>query len=85
MLCTEGHVEQKKYSSVRSSEVFDYDVVHKKRKRTEFREGCKVPALVPYKGLMEIIGEQNIGKLNNIPQALAEREIEKKSEELSGK
>ena len=79
-----GILSKRKYSSVRSS-VFDYDVVHKKRKRSEFREGCKVPALVPYKGLMEFIGEQNIGKLNNIPQALAEREIEKESKKISGK
>ena len=80
-----GMLSKRKYSSVRSSEVFDYDVVHKKRRRTEFSEGCKVPALVPYKDLMEFIGEQNIGKLNNIPQALAEREIEKESEEISDK
>ena len=70
-------LSKRKYSSVRSSKVFDYDVVHKKRRLTEFREGCKVPALMPYKDLMGFIGEQNVGKLNNIPQALAEREIEK--------
>ena len=78
-----GMLSKRKYSAVRSSEIFDYDVVQKKRRRTEFDEGCKLPALVPYKDLMKFVGEQNIGKLNNIPCALAEREIEKESEEIS--
>ena len=78
-----GMLSKRKYSAVRSSEIFDYDVVQKKRRRTEFDEGCKVPALVPYKDLMKFVGEQSIGKLNNIPRALAEREIEKESEEIS--
>ena len=67
-----GMLSKRKYSAVRSSEIFDYDVVQKKRRRTEFDEGCKVPALVPYKDLMKFVGEQSIGKLNNIPRALAE-------------
>jgi hypothetical protein len=55
-------LSKRKYSAVRSSEIFDYDVVQKKRRRTEFDEGCKVAALVPYKDLMtEFVGEQNIG------------------------
>jgi hypothetical protein len=32
---------------------------------------------------MKFVGEQNIGKLNNLPRSLAEREIEKESEEIS--
>ena len=41
-----------------------------------------MPALVPFKDLMKFISEQNIGTLHNIPQARADSEIEKESEEV---
>ena len=77
-----GILSKRKYCSIRSSESFDYDVTSKKRKRTEFEKGCKVPALVPYKDLMKFIEVQDIGKLNSIPQATAEDEMENESEEV---
>ena len=52
-------LSKRKYSAVRSSEIFDHDVIQNKRRRKEFDEGCKAPALVPYKDLMKFVGEQN--------------------------
>ena len=78
-----GMLSKRKYSSLRSSEMYDYDVVQKKRRRMEFHKGCKVPAIVPYKDLMKFVGEQDIGTLHNIPRAKAEREAEKESEEIT--
>lgn len=49
----------------------------------EFEEGCRVPALVSYKDLMKFIEVQDIGKLNSIPQATVEGEIENESEEVN--
>ena len=49
----------------------------------EFNEGCKVSALVPYKDLMKFVGEQNIGKLNNIPHAMAESETAEENEKIN--
>ena len=79
-----GILSKRKYCNVRSSESFDYDIPAKKRKHTEFEDGCRVPALVSYKELMKFIEVQDIGKLNSIPQGTAEGEIEKESEEVDG-
>lgn len=79
-----GILSKRKYCNIRSSEIFDYDIPAKKRKRTEFEEGCRLPALVPYKELMKFIEVQDIGKLNSIPQATAECEVEKENEEVDG-
>ena len=62
--------------------MFDLNGNKRKRRRTEFKEGCKVPSLVPFKDLMKFISEQDIGTLHNIPQARADSEIEKESEEV---
>ena len=56
--------------------MFDFDISTGKRRRTEFKRGCKVPSLVPYKDVMKFISEQKIGTLHNIPQARADSEIE---------
>lgn len=78
-----GILSKRKYCNIRSSESFDYDIPTKRRKRTEFEEGCRVPALVPYKDLMKFIEVQDIGKLNSIPQATSEGEIENEREEVN--
>ena len=84
MIYKGGILSKRKYWNIRSSESFDYDIPAKKRKHTEFEEGCRVPALVSYKELMKFIGAQDIGKLHSIPQGTAEGEIEKESEEVNG-
>ena len=78
-----GLLSKRKYSSLTSSEVFEYDIIKSKRRRMEFEKGCKIPALVPYRDLMKFVEEQDIGKLNDIPRAKVERESEKESEEVS--
>lgn len=78
-----GILSKRKYCNIRSSESFDYDIPTKRRKHTEFEEGCRVPALIPYKDLMKFIEVQDIGKLNSIPQATSEGEIENESEEVN--
>ena len=60
-----GILSKRKYCNIRSSEIFDYDSPAKKRKRTEFEEGCRLPALVPYKQLMKFIFKQNPFKQNS--------------------
>ena len=72
VLYREGILSKRKYCSVRSSEIFDWDIPSKRRKCTEFAESCKVPALIPYKELMKFIDTQDIGNLRDIPQATAE-------------
>ena len=67
-----GILSKRKYCSIRSSEMFDYDVVSKKRTRSEFSEGCKIPAILPYKDVMKFVNEQDIGRLNGIPRSSAE-------------
>lgn len=79
-----GILSKRKYCNIRSSESFDYDIPARKWKHTEFEEGCRVSALVSYKELMKFIEVQDIGELNSIPQATAEGEIEKESEEVNG-
>ena len=83
MLYKGGILSKRKYCNIRSSEIFDYDIPAKKRKRTEFEEGCRLPALVPYKQLMKFIEVQDIGELNSIPQAPAEGQVEKENEEVN--
>ena len=63
--------------------MFDFDISTRKRRRTEFKRGCKVPSLVPYKDVMKFISEQEIGTLHNIPLARADSEIEKESEDVN--
>ena len=77
-----GILSKRKYSDLRSSEMFDCDNTTGKRHRTEFMQGCKVPALVPYKDLMKFVAEQDIGTLYSIPQARAENDTEIESEEV---
>ncbi|KAJ7391279.1 hypothetical protein OS493_019411 [Desmophyllum pertusum] len=77
-----GIISKRKYNELRSSEMFEFDIHTKKRRRTEFKQGCKVPSLVPYKDVMKFISEQNIGTLHNIPQASAASETEKESEDV---
>lgn len=77
-----GILSNRKYCELRSSEMFDLNGNKRKRRRTEFKEGCKEPSLVPFKDLMKFISEQDIGTLHNIPQARADSEIEKESEEV---
>lgn len=76
-------MSKRKYNELRSSEMFEFDLTTGKRRRTEFKKGCKVPSLVPYKDLMKFISEQEIGTLHNIPQARADSEIEKESEDVN--
>lgn len=76
-------MSKRKYNELRSSEMFEFDLTTGKRRRTEFKKGCKVPSLVPYKDLMKFISEQAIGTLHNIPQARADSEIEKESEDVN--
>ena len=78
-----GLLSKRKYNELRSSEMFDFDISTRKRRRTEFKRGCKVPSLVPYKDVMKFISEQEIGTLQNIPQARADSEIEKESEDVN--
>ena len=78
-----GLLSKRKYNQLRSSEMFDFDISTGKRRRTEFKRGCKVPSLVPYKDVMKFISEQEIGTLHNIPQARADSEIEKESEDVN--
>ena len=42
-----------------------------------------MPSLVPYKDVMKFISEQEIGTLHNIPQARADGETEKESEDVN--
>lgn len=75
-----GILSKRKYNELHLSEVFHFDIHTRKQRRTEFKQGCKVPSLVPYKDVMTFISEQEIGTLHNIPQARADSEIEKESE-----
>lgn len=75
-------ISKRKYNELRSSEMFEFDFQAKKRRRTEFNPGCKVPSLVPYKDVMKFTSEQKIGTLHNIPQASADSETEKESEDV---
>ena len=43
-----GILSKRKYSSVRSSDVFDYDVVHKKRKRVNLLKSKILGNLITY-------------------------------------
>ena len=83
VLYRSGILSKRKYCSVRSSENFEYDIPTKRRKRTEFSNGCREPSLVPYKDLMKFIEAQDIGVLNNIPQATADGEKENEREEIN--
>ena len=65
-----GILSKRKYNELCSSEMFEFDLPTGKRRRTEFKKGCKVPSLVPYKDLMKFISQQEIGTLLNIPQFL---------------
>jgi len=56
-----GILSKRKYNELRSSEMFEFDLTTGKRRRTEFKKGCKVPSLVPYKDLMKFISEQEMG------------------------
>ena len=78
-----GILSKRKYNELRSSEMFEFDLPTGKQRRTEFKKGCKVPSLVPYKDLMKFISQQEIGTLLNIPQARADGEIEKESEDFN--
>lgn len=78
-----GILSKRKYNELRSSEMFEFDLPTGKRRRTEFKKGCKVPSLVSYKKLMKFISQQEIGTLHNIPQARADSEIEKESEDVN--
>ena len=78
-----GLLSKRKYNESRSSEMFDFDISTGKRRRTEFKRGCKVPSLVPYKDVMNFISEQEIGTLHNIPQTRADSEIEKENEDVN--
>ena len=73
-----GILSNRKYCELRSSEMFDLNGNKRKRRRTEFKEGCKVPSLVPFQDLMKFISEQNIGTLHNIPQARADSKSRKR-------
>ena len=84
VLNREGILSKRKYCSVRSSKIFDWDIPTKRRKRTEFAEGCKVPALIPYKKQMKFIDTQDIGNLRDIPQATVEGQKENENEEING-
>ena len=53
-----GILSKRKYNELRSSEMFQFDLPSGKQRRTEFKKGCKVPSLVPYKDLMKFISEQ---------------------------
>ena len=61
-----GILSKRKYNELHSSEMFEFDLPTGKRRRTEFKKGCKVPSLVPYKDLMKFISEQEIGTLHRI-------------------
>ena len=78
-----GILSKRKYNGLRSSEMFEFDLPTGKRRRTEFKKGCKVPSLVSYKDLMKFISQQEIGTLHNIPQARADSEIEKENEDVN--
>ena len=56
-----GILSKRKYNELRSSERFEFDLTTGKRRRTEFKKGCKVPSLVPYKDLMKFVSQQEIG------------------------
>ena len=56
-----GILSKRKYNELRSSEMFEFDLPTGKRRRTEFKKGCKIPSLVSYKDLMKFISQQEIG------------------------
>ena len=78
-----GILSKRKYNELHSSEMFEFDLTTGRRRRTEFKKGCKVPSLVPYKDLMKFISEQEIETLHNIPQARGDSENEKESEDVN--
>ena len=78
-----GILSKRKYNELHSSEMFEFDLPTGKRRRTEFKKGCKVPSLVPYKDWIKFISQQEIGTLPSIPQARADSEIEKESEDVN--
>lgn len=75
---------RRKYCSVRSLEIVDWEIPSKRRKRTEFAGSCKVPALISYKELMKFIDTQDSDKLRDIPQATAEGQNGNENEEING-
>lgn len=50
-----GIFSKRKYCNIRFLEIFDYDILVKKRKCIEFEEGCRLFVFVFYKEEMKFI------------------------------
>ncbi|XP_048587205.1 uncharacterized protein LOC116611873 [Nematostella vectensis] len=63
-----GLIGKRKYTTMRNStdKLKEPEATEKTKLYTEFMDGCKVPKPVPYKKLMQIINNINIGEVTDL-------------------